>query len=268
MLEVLHETSHNSPLIALFTRYILGLNVNREIYMEGQDTKNFEHSENTEKLQNLNEEKQNNKNNNNEDGDQLRDTLIHRINSHVSSVSYAALQLFNSLLEVHDPHVLENLILRNVVEKEKDETVTITDTSSTAVTTSTATPTSKIATTTPMSKNTPNESQTPSNETKRNSAKELGMETPLKRQSLKGSLMSPTEVFLDGFPGSPKPKPGTATRPLVFEDYLTDAHTQSVARMARMAVYWSDNMLSSTGTPRKKSKSNETKTTTTNTTSK
>ena len=64
--------------------------------------------------------------------------------------------------------------------------------------------------------------------------------------------MSPTAVFLDGFPGSPKPKPGTATRPLVFEDYLTDAHTQSVARMARMAVYWSDNMLSSTGTPRKK----------------
>ena len=58
------------------------------------------------------------------------------------------------------------------------------------------------------------------------------------------SPMSPTAVFLDGFPGSPKPKPGTATRPLVFEDYLTDAHTQSVARMARMAVYWSDNMLS------------------------
>ena len=254
MLEVLHETSPNSPLIALFTRYILGLNVNREIYMEGQDTKNSEHSENTEKLQNLNSEKKNNRNNNNEDGDQLRDTLIHRINSHVSSVSYAALELFNSLLEVHDPHVLENLILRNVVEKEKSETVT-------AVTTSTATPTSKIATTTPMSKNTPNENQTSSNETKRDSAKELGMETPLKRKSLKGSLMSPTAVFLDGFPGSPKPKPGTATRPLVFEDYLTDAHTQSVARMARMAVYWSDNMLSSTGTPRKKSKSNETKTT-------
>ena len=64
-----------------------------------------------------------------------------------------------------------------------------------------------------------------------------------KGKSRTDALKSPSACFLDGFPGSPTPAPGTASRPLIFEDYLTDAHTQSVARMA---AYWSSDLFGET----------------------
>ena len=145
------------------------------------------------------------------------------------------------MLEVHDAHVLNNLILRNVggsgrvgrgrstlssEEKEVEEKEEKEEKEG-------------------VEKKEEKEKEGEKEEEKEGEKKKNTiLETPLKRKNVPStttlSIMSPTACFLNGFPGSPKPKPGTATRPLVFEDYLTDAHTQSVARMARMAVYWYD----------------------------
>ena len=97
MLEVVHQTAPESPIIALLSRYILGLST--DVEMVGMETGGGGKSP------------------------LLRDKLIRRINSQVPSVSYAALELFNSLLEVHDSHVLENLILRNVERSNVERTV-------------------------------------------------------------------------------------------------------------------------------------------------
>jgi hypothetical protein len=224
MIEVLHETAPKSPMIALVTRFILGLRVDREMMDDDNNDDNGKKQ--------LDEDKKNDAEAIIDNGNVLRTHLIRRLNSQVPSVSYASLELFNSLLEVHDSHVLINLILRNVELNDATKKATLNVFTASAA---------------PIAPSVPQVSQVKQSDSM--------MMTPLKRKSLQGSLLSPTAIFLDGFPGSPKPKPGTATRPLVFEDYLTDAHTQSVARMAGMAVYWSDTMLSSTGTPKRRKNS-------------
>ena len=249
MLEVLHETASRSPLIALLTRFVLGLQVDREEKEQEQEAQQKQESGSKEETK---QDTTTNRNDAMDTGNALRAQLVHRMNSQVPSVSYAALTLFNALLEVHDSHVLANLILRNVEPTKREKNTGETIAESTA-----ATPTAPTNhTSAPTVGPTVGPTAGPQADASQPIPTTPVLATPLKRKSLQGpsNFLSPTAVFLDGFPGSPKPKPGTATRPLVFEDYLTDAHTQSVARMARMAVYWSDAMLSSTGTPKKKRK--------------
>ena len=252
MVESVQAASPDSALLTLLSRFLLGLRSAPEMGRRPSgvdgDTKVGE-GEAVDAMQSP--------------GDNLRSLLVHRIGSQAPSVAYAALELFSALLEVGgDGHVLQNLVLRNIPRRPAPKLDSPKGVDAAATT---ATSPQKICTAAenPATPTVANDAARKSGHVATGSGgggsspilatpslddKDAALMVTPAPASSKGklrtdALKSPSSVFLDGFPGSPTPAPGTASRPLIFEDYLTDAHTQSVARMA---AYWSSDLFGET----------------------
>lgn len=198
MIEVLHETTPLSALLTLLSRFLLGIgDGGGKLIAPDHDGDNPRKAIATK-------------------SHELRSILIHRINSQVAAVSHSAMELFNILLELSGPEVLTNLVLldRNV----------------------------GLSATLHQKDQHERENADALAERDGIESKEISPVTPQRvtPQTLyttpEAATMSPSAVFLSRFQDSPKPAPGSSSRPFIFEEYLTDAHTQSVARMA---AYWS-----------------------------